>query len=88
MGVDLALAGGLVTACLLLIAALRRLRSTERRHRSLFDHLPQTAVAVFDHDLRVRYAAGPALDLGGRTPAETEGASCSATSRRLSASRC
>ena len=35
--------------------------------------LPQTAVAVFDHELRVRFAAGPALDIGGRAAEEVEG---------------
>lgn len=74
MGVlDLALAGGLALACLSLIAVLWRLRSAERRHRALLDSLPQTAVAAFDHDLRVRFAAGSSADFAGRTPDEIEG---------------
>lgn len=75
MGAELALAGGLAIVSLLLIAALLRLRSERRRHRRLLDSLPQTAIAVFDEDLRVRYAAGPALDLGGRAAPEVEGES-------------
>jgi diguanylate cyclase (GGDEF)-like protein/PAS domain S-box-containing protein len=70
---DLALAGGLVVATLLLITTLLRLRAAERRHRTLLEHLPQTAVMVFDHDLRVRFAGGSSPDFAGRTPAEIQG---------------
>ena len=73
MGVQLALAGGLAVACVALIATLLLWRSERRRHRHLLDSLPQTAIAVFDQKLRVRYAAGPALDLGGRAAPEAEG---------------
>ena len=65
----------MLVACLLLIGTLLMLRSSRRRHRRLLDAIPQTAVAVYDRDLRVRYAAGPALDLGGRSAAEIEGKS-------------
>ena len=73
MGAEAALGVGLGVACLLLIAALLALRSSRRRHRRLLDAMPQTAVAVFDQKLRVRYAAGPALDIGGRAADEVEG---------------
>ncbi len=73
MGAEAALGVGLGVACLLLIAALLALRSSRRRHRRLLDAMPQTAVAVFDQKLRVRYAAGPALDIGGRAAEEVEG---------------
>ncbi len=73
MGVQLALAGGLAAACVVLIATLLLWRSERRRHRRLLDSLPQTAIAVFDQKLRVRYAAGPALDLGGRAASEAQG---------------
>ena len=73
MGVQLALAGGLAAACVVLIATLLLWRSERRRHRRLLDSLPQTAIAVFDRELRVRYAAGPALDLGGRAAPEAQG---------------
>jgi diguanylate cyclase (GGDEF)-like protein/PAS domain S-box-containing protein len=62
MGVlDLALVGGLVIACLLLLLALWRQRAVERNYRRVFAALPHTAVMVVDHDLRVKMAAGPAL---------------------------
>jgi diguanylate cyclase (GGDEF)-like protein len=71
---DLALAGGLAAACLLLIVALLRLRSAHRRQRLLLDHLPQTALIVFDHDLRVVFAGGPALPgITDRSPKQIEG---------------
>ncbi len=73
VGAELALAGGLLIACLALVVTLLRLRSVGRRQRVLLDNLPQTAIAVFDHDLRVRFAAGPALDLAGRPAVEVEG---------------
>jgi diguanylate cyclase (GGDEF)-like protein/PAS domain S-box-containing protein len=56
-----------------LIGALLRLRASERRHRRTFDHLPQTVVVVFDHDLLVRFAAGPALDPSGLSPKDIQG---------------
>jgi diguanylate cyclase (GGDEF)-like protein/PAS domain S-box-containing protein len=74
MGVlELALAGGLALACLLLIVALLHLRSADRRHRAVLASLPQTAVAAFDHELRVVFAAGSSADFAGRTPEEIEG---------------
>jgi diguanylate cyclase (GGDEF)-like protein/PAS domain S-box-containing protein len=60
-GVDLALAGGLAAALALTIVALARLRSIQRRHRRLLNHLPESAVMVFDQQLRVKLAAGPGL---------------------------
>ena len=68
-----ALAAALLIAVLLLVAALLRLRGAERRHRRLLGSLPQTAVTVFDHDLRVRFAGGSALDFTEREPDEIEG---------------
>jgi diguanylate cyclase (GGDEF)-like protein/PAS domain S-box-containing protein len=68
-----ALVVGLGVACLIAFLAVRRARASERRQRLLFDHLPQTAVAVFDHDLRVRFAAGPAISQAGATASEIEG---------------
>lgn len=65
MGVsELAFFGASALACaalLALLAALLWVRSTKRKHRALLDQLPQTALAVFDHDMRVRLAAGGAL---------------------------
>ena len=58
---ELALVGGVVVSCLLAVYALSHARSKERNHRLIFAHLPQMAVTVFDHDLRVRFAAGRAL---------------------------
>ncbi len=63
--VELALACALLVACVLLAAALWRLRAA-RRHRQLLDHLPQTVVAAFDRELRVTLAAGAGLALGER----------------------
>ena len=74
MGVlELALAGGLGVACLLLIAALLGLRRERRRNRQVLENIPRTLIAVFDHDMRVRFAAGPALRATGRTPKQVEG---------------
>jgi len=74
MGVlDVAVAGGLALACVLLIVALLRLRAVARRQRTLLANLPQTTVTVFDEELRIRYAAGSTADLAGRTPEESEG---------------
>ena len=61
----LALAGGLLIVCLLLMGALMRLRRRVRRHRALIDQLPQTAVVSFNRELIVTFAAGPALGGGG-----------------------
>jgi diguanylate cyclase (GGDEF)-like protein len=58
---DLVLAGGLVVVTTLLLWTLVRLRRADRSHRRLLDALPQSALIVVDHDLRVRLAAGPAL---------------------------
>ena len=63
--VELALACALLVACVLLAAALWRLRAA-RRDRQLLDHLPQTVVAAFDRELRVTLAAGAGLALGER----------------------
>ena len=70
---EAALAAGLAFACLLLLITVLRLRSERRRHRQILDHLPQTAVAVFDDELKVRFAAGPALRSLGSSPKEAEG---------------
>ena len=72
--VDAALAVGFVVALSLCVYALRRARLAERETRQLFEHLPQTAVTVFDRDLRVRFAAGPAaLGGGGADPEDLRG---------------
>ncbi len=62
---DLALAGGLVAVCLLAVIALGRERASVAHHRRIVDHLPQMAVLVFDHDLRIQFAGGPALARSG-----------------------
>ncbi len=71
----LALAGGLLIVCLLLLGALMRLRRRIRRHRALIDQLPQTAVISFNRELIVTFAAGPALGGGGWGADELEGKS-------------
>ena len=70
---ELLLAGLLALVSLVLILTMAQLRATDRRHRTLLDHIPQTTITVFDHDLRVRFAGGAAADFGGRTPNEVEG---------------
>ena len=72
-GVDSALAVGLAVAVLLLIAAMLRLRAVTRRHRALISNLPQSALTIFDHDLRVRYAGGSSADFAGRSPDKIRG---------------
>jgi diguanylate cyclase (GGDEF)-like protein len=54
-----------------------RARGIEREKRRLLEHLPQTAVAVIDHDLRVRFATGPALGLAADTAGRIKGRSVS-----------
>ena len=47
----------------------RALRESERRYRTLVDHFPHGAVALFDHDLRFTAAGGDLLDeLGAGNP--------------------
>ena len=46
---------------------------TTTHYRRLFEHLPQTAVIVFDHDLRLLMAAGPALADAGLESGDLEG---------------
>ncbi len=42
-----------------------RIRDSERRYRLVLDRMPATAIAVFDRELRFRFAAGPALKQSG-----------------------
>ncbi|MGI8413849.1 MAG: sensor domain-containing diguanylate cyclase [Solirubrobacteraceae bacterium] len=43
------------------------------RYRLLLEHLPQTAIVVYDHDLRLELVTGPALREAGLAPAQIEG---------------
>lgn len=72
-GLESVLAAALALACLLLLVTGLRLRSARRGHRQLLEHLPQTAVVVFDHDLRIRFAAGPVLRSFVGSAEEVEG---------------
>ena len=58
---ELLLAGLLAIVSVVLILTMLQLRATDRRHRTLLDHIPQTTITVFDHDLRVRFAGGALL---------------------------
>ena len=71
--IELAFASVAVLATIVAGVALWRLRAAGLRYRVLLDHLPQTAVASFDHELRVTLAAGSALELAGRPAHEIEG---------------
>jgi diguanylate cyclase (GGDEF)-like protein/PAS domain S-box-containing protein len=53
----------------ILVRALRR----GRRYRLLAEQLPQSTVAVFDHDLRFRLVAGPVLERSGLRPKDIQG---------------
>lgn len=44
-----------------------------RRYRLLLEHLPQTAIVVFDHDLRLELVTGPALQDAGLQAGDVEG---------------
>ncbi len=44
--------------------SVRALEASEARYRTLVAHLPDTSVTVFDADLRVLMAAGPAVSTG------------------------
>ncbi len=46
-------------------AAQRALARSEVRYRTLVHGLPGTAVLVFDHDLKIEFAAGQALETAG-----------------------
>ncbi|NTV63767.1 MAG: response regulator [Oscillochloris sp.] len=62
------------------------LRESEQRYRMLVSMLPDTAVLLFDTDLRFTLAAGPALAAVGLDPLRIEGAilsDCSETARTL-----
>ncbi|NDJ53070.1 MAG: PAS domain-containing protein, partial [Chloroflexi bacterium] len=49
------------------------LRSSERLHRMLARNLPETAVLIFDHDLRYLIAEGPILEDIGYSTSSLEG---------------
>jgi diguanylate cyclase (GGDEF)-like protein/PAS domain S-box-containing protein len=70
---NLVLAGGVLAFACLAAYGLLSARAARRRERQLFEHLPQAGVIVYDHDLRVRFAAGAALRQIGWDPAEIEG---------------
>ena len=46
---------------------------TTTHYRRLFEHLPNTAVIVFDHDLKLLMVSGPALGHAGLEPEDLEG---------------
>ncbi|MFL5871204.1 MAG: diguanylate cyclase [Solirubrobacterales bacterium] len=74
MGVlDWILCGGIALAWVVALLAVLWARREKRRHRRLFEHLPQTGVTVYDRDLRIRFAAGSALRHVGWEPSEIEG---------------
>ncbi len=74
MGVtEFTLAGGLVIACALAAYAFIRAHRVQRRARTLFEHLPETGVTVYDRDLRVKFAAGEVVRQIGWDPDEIEG---------------
>jgi len=75
MAPDLALAGGIVLACALAAFGLARARAEQREKRLLFEHLPQTTVAVFDRDLRVGFATGRAFGRDTANPRTIRGKS-------------
>ena len=70
---DWILIGGIAAALLVATLALIHARRMARRHRLLFEHLPQTGIMVYDRELRIRFAAGPVLRQIGWEPAEIEG---------------
>ena len=54
-------------------AAGDRLRISERRYRMLAQHLPDGCVVLFDRDVRLLLAEGPAVAAAGFVQAEVEG---------------
>ena len=71
----------LLAAMSLLFAALQadaraageRLRTSERRYRMLAQHLPDGCVVLFDRDVRLLLAEGPAIAGAGFAQSEIEG---------------
>ena len=69
-------AAAILVAVAALIAvgiAAARARAVGRRHRVLLEHLPQTSVMLFDHDLRFRLVVGGALLRAGVDPKQIQG---------------
>lgn len=58
---------------LLLEQAEQRRRDDEHLYRALLNHIPNSAMIVFDHDLRFRLAEGVALKAVGITAQDVEG---------------
>jgi hypothetical protein len=54
-----------VSAAIVAVVMSRRHLWRERRHRELLAQLPNTTVALIDHDLRVRLAYGVGEHVGG-----------------------
>lgn len=52
---------------------LAALRLTEQRYKLLAQNLPDSAILIFDHDLRIVLADGPELEATGYTKARVEG---------------
>jgi diguanylate cyclase (GGDEF)-like protein/PAS domain S-box-containing protein len=73
LSVPIALAVTLAVAAL--IWSWRRRRRLARRYRLLAEQMPQSAVAIFDRDLRFRLVAGQLLERAGWNPKQTEGRS-------------
>ena len=73
LSVPIALAAAAAVAAL--IWSWRRRRQRARRYRLLAEQIPQSAVAVFDHDLRFRLVAGQLLERAGWSRKQTEGRS-------------
>ncbi len=63
----------LAAATAALLWSLARTRATDRRHRLLLEHLPQTSITLYDRDLRLQLVAGGALAESGLTPGEVQG---------------
>ena len=62
-----------IAALVALVIAGLRSRAADRRYRVLLEHLPQTSVVLFDHDLRFRFAVGGPLQRAGVDPDQIQG---------------
>lgn len=60
-------------AAFVAIFSLIRMRRTRQRYLQLLEHLPQTSVTVFDHELRFLIVVGPALSQSGVDPTQVIG---------------
>ena len=69
----IAIAAGVAAVVAVVVVAGMRARTADLHYRLLLENLPQTAVVLFDHDLRFQLIAGGALQSSEVDPGEVQG---------------